>query len=534
MIHDSITKRQLIPASVIPLRKRCCWSLPARRDESHRHHGPSSRLTDRFAANHRLFVAPVESDLPSKSASKHGVTSPPRSSIRRSGWRDTRVANARRGGLRLYGNVHPGLAGVHEAQALSDLGDHSASPRRNVRLYASTHYDLPYLAGGGSSATLADEALIANNTVIDVDTGEPITSAPIHQTRAEVSQSGERRRERLQEMLHAGLRSLNTVQPDDDRTQEYLGWFAREPEPRSPGGSVPPSDNPRATASARDSPAEDREQPRTGASARRAWRQQSRLARNHLARRGLSSRRGVDGLGDRDRSLSPEVWDTLLSTLTPDPQPPSASSSFASAAASQTAAPSSNTTPPTVGADPQADGPCESGCEHSDAEDDDYESGPPFPMSPPPLVGDATVREYNLDGPAEGPFARPTRREGRGSSVRRSAVPDGPIPSSRQGSTDDTTGRVGGAVPLSRLLHPPPRDGWVGRLSVGASDEEHGEDSGRRVREGSASNNASGGDEDLSGMQRIIRSLSWRQDIPEEWWAEAGLRRTLPPDTELS
>ncbi|KAI1778620.1 hypothetical protein F4818DRAFT_406625 [Hypoxylon cercidicola] len=42
--------------------------------------------------------------------------------------------------------------------------------------------------------------------------------------------------------------------------------------------------------------------------------------------------RNVDGLGDRDRSLSPEAgaaWDTLQSTLTPDPQPPSVGSSFA-------------------------------------------------------------------------------------------------------------------------------------------------------------------------------------------------------------
>lgn len=41
----------------------------------------------------------------------------------------------------------------------------------------------------------------------------------------------------------------------------------------------------------------------------------------------------LDGLGDRERSLSPDAngtWDTLLTTLTPDPQPPSAGSSFAS------------------------------------------------------------------------------------------------------------------------------------------------------------------------------------------------------------
>ncbi|KAI0896418.1 hypothetical protein F4806DRAFT_464490 [Annulohypoxylon nitens] len=45
--------------------------------------------------------------------------------------------------------------------------------------------------------------------------------------------------------------------------------------------------------------------------------------------------RHVDGLGDRDRSLSPDgLWDNLLTTLTPDPQPPSVGSSFASTTAS--------------------------------------------------------------------------------------------------------------------------------------------------------------------------------------------------------
>jgi hypothetical protein len=54
---------------------------------------------------------------------------------------------------------------------------------------------------------------------------------------------------------------------------------------------------------------------------------------------------GIDGLGDRNRSLSPEGdnWVTLRSTLTPDPLPPSVSSSFASVAASQTTGNTSQT-----------------------------------------------------------------------------------------------------------------------------------------------------------------------------------------------
>ena len=56
----------------------------------------------------------------------------------------------------------------------------------------------------------------------------------------------------------------------------------------------------------------------------------------------------MDGLGDRDRSLSPEggaAWDTLLTSIAPDPQPPSAGSSFASTSAAAAAATSSNSAP---------------------------------------------------------------------------------------------------------------------------------------------------------------------------------------------
>ncbi|RJE20150.1 hypothetical protein PHISCL_07509 [Aspergillus sclerotialis] len=59
----------------------------------------------------------------------------------------------------------------------------------------------------------------------------------------------------------------------------------------------------------------------------------------------------VDGLGDRQRSLSPEyhrgdddAWETLLTTITPDVNRPSADSSFNSASASGTNAPRNGTT----------------------------------------------------------------------------------------------------------------------------------------------------------------------------------------------
>lgn len=82
-----------------------------------------------------------------------------------------------------------------------------------------------------------------------------------------------------------------------------------------------------------------------------------------------------DGLGDRDRSLSPEgdgVWDTLQSTLTPDPQPPSVGSSFASTtasvAASQTTAGSSSTL--ITNLDESAELPCDPVADESDTDGD--------------------------------------------------------------------------------------------------------------------------------------------------------------------
>ncbi|ROV92759.1 hypothetical protein VMCG_09072 [Cytospora schulzeri] len=100
----------------------------------------------------------------------------------------------------------------------------------------------------------------------------------------------------------------------------------------------------------------------------------------------------LDGLGDRDRSLSPEgdgVWDTLLSSITPDPQPPSVGTSFASTPAPASAAGTSQSTASANSANSSrtslADGPdggytprevgfaevCESGGDNSDTEGDE-------------------------------------------------------------------------------------------------------------------------------------------------------------------
>ncbi len=167
-----------------------------------------------------------------------------------------------------------------------------------------------------------------------------------------------------------------------------------------------------------------------------------------------------DGLGDRNRSLSPEgdnIWGTLQSTVTPDPQPPSVGSSFASttasasAAASQGAATASSRTSftnPDLAEETGLEPPCDSGCENSDTEGDEEDD-----------------MEQN-----------PLTRFASGLRVIRRSYAD--VTRGSDDNIDDPLELLGG----------------------------------------------------IGGMHRIVSNLARRQDIPDEWWQEAGLSRTLPQD----
>lgn len=148
------------------------------------------------------------------------------------------------------------------------------------------------------------------------------------------------------------------------------------------------------------------------------------------------------------------MWDTLLSSITPDPQPPSVGTSFASTSATPSAAPSQTTANSVQSSHTHVTGPaaldalvdfdfdhaCESGGDNTDTDCDEEDNS----------------RENEL------------RRFGRSYAdvVARSR--------SRRDDNDFD------------LLR------------------------------------------DVESMQRIVRTLARREDIPDEWWAEAGLSRSLP------
>jgi hypothetical protein len=161
----------------------------------------------------------------------------------------------------------------------------------------------------------------------------------------------------------------------------------------------------------------------------------------------------LDGLGDRDRSLSPEggaAWDTLLTSITPDPQPPSVGSSFASTTASAAAVASSSSAPASSSTSmtslPRVESPTFRDCDISDSgsntEDDEDDM---FELQGYSRSGDRFWRSY----------------------------------------ADVVTARA------DRVAQ-----------SSGTGETEH-----------------------LGGMHRIISRLVERDDIPESWWAGAGLRR---------
>lgn len=272
-----------------------------------------------------------------------------------------------------------------------------------------------------------------------------------------------------------------------------------------------------------------------------------RLVRSLSARQMMPNRRaalGMDGLGDRERSLSPEVWDTLLSTLTPDPQPPSAGSSFASVSASQTAGPSSGTPTSAPDASEEAflEAPCESGCENSDMEMDepDYQH-PDYALirrrrrqataaaaSMAATNDFASMANYNA-GVADAAALTAHYFAPSGRTTRQINTPNGPL------TIYESTGRVGQVPDSSRSSRPAnshdQQNTWLGHLSVGASGEEdRGADGPRQHQDEPSSSthaNPMASEDDWAGMQRIVRSLARREDIPDEWWADAGLSRTL-------
>lgn len=191
----------------------------------------------------------------------------------------------------------------------------------------------------------------------------------------------------------------------------------------------------------------------------------------------------IDGLGDRQRSFSPDedhennAWETLLTTITPDVTLPSADSSFTSTAAS------ASTNPTQGGASSRQTQPTSLGSSSTTMHMilDPY---PEFlhPCDFPDFTSDSDT-EAELDLEAHSSAALRRRRHPR------------TLFSSGVGSTQDSHAIMSRTPTLPSMSSLPPQDP--------ASDFE------------------------LQQMQAIVDRLARREDIPDEWWAAAGLSRTM-------
>lgn len=252
----------------------------------------------------------------------------------------------------------------------------------------------------------------------------------------------------------------------------------------------------------------------------------------------------VDGLGDRSRSLSPEgdgVWDTLLTTLTPDPQPPSLNSSFASGPATSSAA--------------AAQDPSTISLASSIWTADDATAPPQPPPAPVSTLMSQSARSFAA-GSTSASTATSTSQRVRSPFTVVSASTDtanestilpettgqdeeGPGCDESDMESDDQWTMARNHRTLFYRNDAPSWDGRAyvtvtnGRDMGHSSGGDGGDSSGSRGRGRANNHNGGSGNEDplerlgIGGMQNIVRNLARREDIPDEWWAEAGLSRML-------
>ncbi|KAH8821132.1 hypothetical protein F5884DRAFT_75637 [Xylogone sp. PMI_703] len=429
-----------------------------------------------------LFIAPVEPEVVSKASEK--VASGLRSTIRRQ--RPARRPSPREHTRSAFEQRRRRLLGVLAATGQSSPEDYDMvweNEPRSTRPGAESRAENDTVSRG-DLAVIERPPLSRNTTVPGHPPLRNFGDIP-----PLVPEVNERQREvpRIIQ-LREELRHMARRVPSPPYTETDLAFIARwssdsprasaltpgfspanpassESETRSPNGSDEPNEFPSRL------PPYNADQPsRSLASRVQALHALNRASSRELERPRLlirHARANLDGLGDRDRSLSPDnasTWDTLLTGITPDPQPPSVGSSFASSSVANSVA---NSLPVSASTSmtslENAHG--SSGFHECDISDS----------------GSNTDEEediYGLTG------FNDLRSSGAFGSARRSYSEIASESSSR-------ADRIRGAARLSRDTP------------------------------------------SLGGMQRIISALAARDDIPDDWWAGAGLSRNLRREPRL-
>jgi hypothetical protein len=238
-------------------------------------------------------------------------------------------------------------------------------------------------------------------------------------------------------------------------------------------------------------------------------------------RESWSPAASIDGLGDRDRSVSPVVddhWDTMLSTVVQDPLAPTAESSFTSAAASA----SFSNSHPSSRAGSSNSNSASSSRTHLTVPSRRQSSTEQF-MRACDTSDDDTASDTEEEDDFERPqhlFQRARRR------IAAAQAPPARNPNRySQGIRDrsrDTTVYVRNYYQAARrnTIRPPERplggqlDGPAESFSDAMQDELQALDS------------------QLRDARAVLEQLTRRDDIPDEFWASVGLSRPLADRVE--
>lgn len=471
-----------------------------------------------------LFVAKVESDIPDKASGKHDVLAPNnggiqpvRSRARRSYVGDDQLT-LREARWQIERNRRrSNLPAIRQMRSRTRTGSRPLGDSIQVVAAPSpptlSQADLDGLAAHVSDHDAIDTAM---DEFLRLDSRIRGAYAESLQDLlgSRWNQEGLRARARILSLrnIRAHPVTPNEVQ---GRSTDSLGTWTAEPRPQARRARVV---SPVLSGDESMSPIEVLELRRLTDYMQQDRRLAESVARDRSSTRTRTTRpnRGIDGLGDRQRSMSPEMWDTLLSTMTPDPEPPSVSSSFASFPTSQSHNTNASSFSVPDSGPRAAEGflpepPRDSACEDSDAEDTAAPNGEQRP-------------EQRTGSRRSGPSGDSSLRYHRPEAVGRAIIRGDSVPERGSGTYDDSFSH---GFPSSHQL----RVGWVGQLSVGAADaagltDTAGREDGGQVRSAHTQ-------DDWSGMQLIVQRLARREDIPDEWWLEAGLSRTLGDDGDI-
>lgn len=244
----------------------------------------------------------------------------------------------------------------------------------------------------------------------------------------------------------------------------------------------------------------------------------------------------IDGLGDRERSFSPDNygdthdhWETVLSTITPDTQLPSTDSSFTSAAVTASlsrgdglspASESTRLTPPNDREGVRDREDLSDDSMLTDNSENERRREALHLRLQPPNVSSSIRRLHRLESAGWSPrygFA-PEPYPGARSPERQPDLRENRRHSPRSRHLDRYTGRS--ATTSANISG---RPGTQRRRNVIVEDRTSLAENNTHTR---ASDQQTDGGE-LHGMQHVLERLAARADIPDSWWAEAGLQRII-------